>query len=105
MTGALRWLLARVLPYPGRFRWALAGAKLARPVAGLLPARLRAMVELAPKSVPPVSWMDDPQVFPAARGSAGWPGGADDGLCATGAGYGYQRGDDPGADAARASRW
>lgn len=64
----LRGVLAAVLPYPGRFRWALIGAKLARPVARLLPARLRAMVELAPRSVPPVSWMDDPQVF-AANGT------------------------------------
>ena len=62
---ATRWLLARVLPYPGRFRWALAGAKLARPLRRLMPERLRAMVDLAPRSVPPVSWRDDPQVFPA----------------------------------------
>ena len=62
---AIRWLLARVLPYPGRFRWALAGAKLARPLRRLMPERLRAMVDLAPRSVPPVSWRDDPQVFPA----------------------------------------
>ena len=62
---ALRSVLARILPYPGRFRWALFGAKLARPFSGLLPGRLRAMLALAPKQVPPVSWMDDPQVFAA----------------------------------------
>jgi glycolate oxidase iron-sulfur subunit len=61
----LRWVLSKVLPYPGRFRWALAGAMLGRPFARFMPARLRAMMELAPKQVPPVSWMDDPQVFPA----------------------------------------
>ncbi len=62
----LRWVLARVIPYPGRFRLALLGAKMARPFARLLPdARLRAMVAMAPKSVPPVSRNDDPQVFPA----------------------------------------
>ncbi|MCR8722740.1 glycolate oxidase subunit GlcF [Frigidibacter sp. ROC022] len=62
----LRWILARVLPYPGRFRLALLGAKMARPFRRLLPdARLRAMVEMAPKQVPPVSRNDDPQVFPA----------------------------------------
>ncbi|SMO56972.1 glycolate oxidase subunit GlcF [Paracoccus laeviglucosivorans] len=50
---ALRWMLARVLPYQGRFRLALWGAKLARPFAGLMPdARLRAMLEMAPKSLP-----------------------------------------------------
>lgn len=62
----LRWVLARVLPYPGRFRLALLGAKMARPFARLLPdARLRAMVAMAPRVVPPVSRNDDPQTFPA----------------------------------------
>jgi glycolate oxidase iron-sulfur subunit len=63
---ALRWVLAKVLPYPGRFRLALLGAKIARPFARLLPdARVRAMVAMAPKVVPPVSRNDDPQTFPA----------------------------------------
>ena len=62
----LRWVLAKVLPYPGRFRLALLGAKMARPFARLLPdARLRAMVAMAPRVVPPVSRNDDPQTFPA----------------------------------------
>ena len=65
MDRALRWVLARILPYPMRFRWALVGAKLARPLAPILPGRLKAMLNLAPKVIPPVSWMDDPQVFPA----------------------------------------
>lgn len=61
---ALRWVLARVLPYPMRFRLALLGAKMARPFAGLMPdARLRAMIEMAPKVIPPVSRNDDPQSF------------------------------------------
>lgn len=61
---ALRWVLAKVLPYPGRFRLALLGAKIARPFARLLPdARLRAMVAMAPKTVPAVSRNDDPQTF------------------------------------------
>ncbi|MBY6067286.1 glycolate oxidase subunit GlcF [Leisingera aquaemixtae] len=64
---ALRWLLARILPYPARFRLALIGAKLARPFKGLLPdARLRAMLEMAPRTIPPVSRNDDPQSFAAA---------------------------------------
>ncbi len=63
---ALRWILARVLPYPGRFRLALLGAKIGRPFARLMPdVRLRAMLELAPKQIPPVSRNDDPQTFPA----------------------------------------
>jgi glycolate oxidase iron-sulfur subunit len=62
----LRGMLARVLPYPTRFRLALLAAKMARPFAGLIPdARLRAMVAMAPRQVPPVSRNDDPQVFPA----------------------------------------
>ncbi|MBD3664877.1 glycolate oxidase subunit GlcF [Sulfitobacter sp. TSTF-M16] len=61
---ALRWLLARILPYPMRFRVALLGAKIGRPFAGLMPdARLRAMLEMAPKTIPPVSRNDDPQSF------------------------------------------
>ena len=36
---ALRWLLARILPYPGRFRLALAGAKLGPALPPRLPAR------------------------------------------------------------------
>ncbi len=63
---ALRWILARILPYPGRFRLALLGAKIARPFARLMPdPRLRAMLDMAPKRIPPVSRNDDPQTFPA----------------------------------------
>ena len=62
----LRWVLAKVLPHPGRFRLALFGAKLARPFARFLPdARLRAMVAMAPRHIPSVSRNDDPQTFPA----------------------------------------
>jgi glycolate oxidase iron-sulfur subunit len=62
----LRWTLARILPYPMRFRVALLGAKIGRPFAFLMPdARLKAMLEMAPKTIPPVSRNDDPQVFRA----------------------------------------
>lgn len=62
----LRWVLARILPYPMRFRVALLGAKIGRPFARLMPdARLRAMLEMAPKHIPPVSRNDDPQSFAA----------------------------------------
>ena len=64
MDRSLRAVLAWVLPHPTRFRLALLGAKLARPFKRLLPdPRLRAMLEMAPKSIPPVSRNDDPQVF------------------------------------------
>ena len=65
---ALRWVLAKVIPHPTRFRLALFAAKLGRPFAGLIPdARLRAMLAMAPKTIPPVSRNDDPQSF-AAQG-------------------------------------
>ncbi len=65
---ALRWILARILPYPGRFRLALLGAKIGRPFAFLMPdARLKAMLEMAPKHIPPVSRNDDPQTFQAEQ--------------------------------------
>ncbi|MFW8594120.1 glycolate oxidase subunit GlcF [Cribrihabitans neustonicus] len=61
---ALRWLLSRILPYPGRFRLALFGARLVKPFKGLMPdARLRAMLDMAPRHIPPVSRNDDPQSF------------------------------------------
>ncbi len=60
----LRWILARILPYPMRFRVALLAAKIGRPFAGFMPdSRLRAMLEMAPKKIPPVSPNDDPQSF------------------------------------------
>ena len=64
MDRMLRWTLARILPYPMRFRVALLLAKIGRPFRGLMPdARLRAMLEMAPKVIPPVSRNDDPQTF------------------------------------------
>ena len=66
MDRLLRWTLAKIIPYPGRFRLALLGAKIWRPFAFLMPdARLKAMLAMAPKQIPPVSRNDDPQVFPA----------------------------------------
>ncbi|GLS88745.1 glycolate oxidase iron-sulfur subunit [Cypionkella aquatica] len=65
---ALRWVLAKVIPHPTRFRMALFAAKLGRPFARLIPdPRLRAMLAMAPKTIPPVSRNDDAQTFPAAR--------------------------------------
>ncbi|MBU0725372.1 MAG: glycolate oxidase subunit GlcF [Alphaproteobacteria bacterium] len=65
MDRLMRNLLAAILPHPGRFRLALLGALLAKPFAGLLPARLRAMVKLAPTAPLGRSHTDAPQSFPA----------------------------------------
>ncbi|MCG6872405.1 MAG: glycolate oxidase subunit GlcF [Gammaproteobacteria bacterium] len=62
----LRWMLARVLPYPRRFRLVLRGARMMRPLASVLPNRWRGMLDLAPARLPPASRNDLPQVFPAA---------------------------------------
>jgi glycolate oxidase iron-sulfur subunit len=55
----LRRMLAMILPYPARFRPAMRLAGLVRGLAGLIPGqsmtakRLRAMLKLAPKTLPP----------------------------------------------------
>ncbi|MFQ5468198.1 MAG: glycolate oxidase subunit GlcF, partial [Kiloniellaceae bacterium] len=61
----LRAYLAWLVPVPWRFRLALWGARLARPLAGLARGRLGAMLALAPATVPGPSPVDRPQVFPA----------------------------------------
>jgi glycolate oxidase iron-sulfur subunit len=67
----LRKALAWVLPNPGLFRAALAAARLGRPFAKLIPGhsmtaqRLRAMLALAPASLPPPSPMQEAQVHRA----------------------------------------
>jgi|TARA_R110002072_G_scaffold54084_7_gene142211 glycolate oxidase iron-sulfur subunit len=66
---ALRRLLALLLPRPGLFRLALLAAVASRPLTrrldGLLPIRLRAMLALAPRSLPAPSAVDRPHVQPA----------------------------------------
>ncbi|MGJ8603054.1 MAG: glycolate oxidase subunit GlcF [Marivita sp.] len=65
---ALRWTLSKILPYPTRFRVALLLAKIGKPFAPLIPdARLKAMLEMAPKRIPAVSRNDDPQSFAPAQ--------------------------------------
>ncbi len=44
----VRGALARLLPYPGRFRLALRAGRMARPFRRFLPSRLRAMLDLLP---------------------------------------------------------
>ncbi len=65
MDRTIRWMLARILPYPDRFRLALRGAKLAKPFKGVMPGPVKAMLDLAPAELPPPSLNDRPQVFPA----------------------------------------
>ena len=67
----MRSVLQFVLPHPGRFRLAMLGARLAKPFKGLIPgtsapaARMRAMLELAPATLPPMGTMQSPQVHKA----------------------------------------
>ena len=65
-----RSLLAAILPYPGRFRAALAAGIFARPFAGIVRripgmARFGAMLALAPTRLPARAMRDRPRVFPA----------------------------------------
>ncbi|TKW68017.1 MAG: glycolate oxidase subunit GlcF [Paracoccus denitrificans] len=61
---ALRWLLAKTLPDAGRFRAALLGARFARPFRALIPdRRLRAMLDMVPRSLPARSPNDAAQTF------------------------------------------
>ena len=70
----LRRVLEAVLPRPGVFRVAMWGARLGRPLRGLLPRtgtlgpRLRAMLDLAPGWLPPAGTSGRPQVH-AAQGT------------------------------------
>jgi glycolate oxidase iron-sulfur subunit len=73
----MRKVLSTILPYPNRFRLAILGAKLGRPfksVAGAIPAvgaRLQAMLELAPSTVPPRSSAEPGRTYPATRARKG----------------------------------
>ena len=67
----LRRLLVAILPRPRLFRLAVQAARLMSPLRALLPTtgslapRLRAMLDLAPTSLPPPSTMQTPQTHPA----------------------------------------
>ena len=64
----MRALVSWVLPHPRRFRAALAAARFARPLAFVLPGRLRRMVETAPRSIDRSANGLVPQTF-AAKGT------------------------------------
>jgi len=61
----LRWILAEILPNPFRLRLALHAAQIAKPVARVMPNKLRRIIESAPDRLPQPSSYDRPQVFPA----------------------------------------
>ncbi|MBD8892930.1 glycolate oxidase subunit GlcF [Roseibium litorale] len=69
----LRAVLSAILPHPGRFRLALAGAFFARPLAGVFKAtggpfaKIGAMLALAPSKVPGRSHLEGPATFPSAQ--------------------------------------
>src|ERR1044071_615394 len=65
----MRKLLAAVLPYPGRFRAALALARVGRLFAFALPKRMKAMLALAPRRLAPPSPLD--QIRRTARRGRG----------------------------------
>ena len=64
--GAMRWLMAFVLPRPAVFRAALLAAGFARPFAFAMPGRLRRLIQAAPRRLDPPSPMHAPQRFAAA---------------------------------------
>nr|WP_316652655.1 glycolate oxidase subunit GlcF [uncultured Gellertiella sp.] len=72
----IRAMLARVLPYPSRFRLALKLARLGRPFAtlfsrlpGLKP--VGAMLKLAPQSIPPAARLPRERIFRARADGTG----------------------------------
>ncbi len=73
----MRKVLSAILPYPNRFRLAILGAKLGRPfksIAGAIPAigaRLQAMLELAPASVPARSSAEPGQTYATEQARKG----------------------------------
>ncbi len=53
MERLTRLLVRETLPYPGRFRLAAATGRFAKPLRGLLPQPLGAMLDLLPEQLPP----------------------------------------------------
>ena len=96
----LRAVLARVLPYNGRFRRALGAARLAKPFAGAFAALglepVAAMLRLAPARLPAALRRRGPPPVPRGRAAAR-PRGAADGLRRAGDRTRDQRGRHPPA--------
>ncbi len=68
---ALRWLLASVLPYPRRFRWAIRLVPLGRPLASLFGKvglkEVEAMLDLAPDELMPSASFTGPGTAATTR--------------------------------------
>jgi glycolate oxidase iron-sulfur subunit len=58
-----RWLAAKTIPFPGRFRLAVRGAAVGRALGALVPSVLKPMLELAPRDLPEA--VELPRVSPA----------------------------------------
>lgn len=58
-----RMLVRETLPYPARFRAATIMGKLAKPLSGILPRSMRAMLDLLPESLPANQPL--PEIYPA----------------------------------------
>ncbi len=61
--GVSRRLAMSTIPYPKRFRAAARAGQLARPVKGVFPQEMQAMLGLLPRSLPPAPAL--PEVYPA----------------------------------------
>jgi len=61
----LRGILSYVIPRPSLFRLALLGAWFGKPLAPLMPRRLRGLLRMAPAQTKAPSRVDLPQIFPA----------------------------------------
>ena len=58
-----RLLVLQTLPFPWSFRWGATLGKVAQPFRGLLPGKLRAMLELLPSNLPKTRPL--PELYPA----------------------------------------
>ena len=50
-----RWAVMQTLPYPGRFTWAVRSGRLVKPFRRFLPGAMRAMIDLLPDRLAPIS--------------------------------------------------
>jgi glycolate oxidase iron-sulfur subunit len=65
IDGALRVVLAVILPHAGRFRLALSLAKIVKPVAFLFGCKLHAMINMAPANIQKPALAVGSKIYPA----------------------------------------
>lgn len=58
-----RMMILSTLPYPARFRWSMRLGRIAKPLSGLLPARMRGMLAMIPEEIPTSQTL--PEIYPA----------------------------------------